>query len=140
MVPRGPASGPRTERGDGDGLLWSALHQGLRRHAKRVHDPNRAEHQIVLEILGEKIRATSDLGGRRNQRVPPRETMAILDVPRAFEDAGVDGDRAPREERAHVPPRALAVEARVELLGDGDVELLENLVAEPALARCPEVR
>ena len=57
--------------------------------------------------------------------------MAFLERPRAFENRLVDCDRSPGQKGLHVALGALAVETRAELLGNGHIEFLENLVAEP---------
>jgi hypothetical protein len=60
---------------------------------------------------------------------------AILEVSRLVEDVLVDRDGLPFRERQHVATGEIGGKARIQLLCDVDVELRQDLTAEPPPGR-----
>lgn len=94
----------------------------------------------MLQALCQQARAVRILGCRKNQCIPPRIAVTILNAPSALQHRSAGLNRAPSEEIANVRLRGFPVEARTKTLRDCSVVFVEDLEAETTASLLSEYR
>lgn len=67
---------------------------------KRIDDDQTLQILALLEIFRQQLATAAELGGGDDERVPPIEAIAPLNLPSLLDRGGVEGARAPGKEGA----------------------------------------
>jgi hypothetical protein len=105
---------------------------------ERVHDQHAVKILVGGEILAEQVPAIRGLGRPKDEGIPEREGVAILQGPRSVELCARVRGCEPVKEGTHIVAGPSDREPWLELLRHGDVVLIENLSTQTSRSLVPQ--
>ncbi len=106
---------------------------------ERIDDKQAFQILARLQILRQQLGAAAKLGGGDDERIPPVEAIASLNMPGLLDRGRVEDTGTPGEESAHFGLGLVRREGGSQLLRDYRIILVQYLGAEPAAAVTPEL-
>ena len=104
-----------------------------------IDDRDIAEDHAILKVFAEQVAALGPHCRRNHWSVPPRQLVAVLEIPGFLEKTSVLHLRLPAEQTPHILTGVSARHARLEFLRHRHMELLEHLDTHAAVAAGSEL-